>query len=230
MREIKHKSAVPVYLAAAVFAGYSLIAPLYSWWHFLLAALLTAGVWLVADRLIKPTIEYVPEPEKEPVSHGEAADSILVHAAEAAKQMQDLSEAIQEEDIKESIHSLVSLSDRIAEDAIQDPSDIPQIQKFQSYFLPSTIHLLQTYVRLRAPGVEGENISGAKRRIADMLHTERDAFQKQLDALYKNDALDVDADIQVMENLLAREGLGKEDELQQFLHRSQQNTQKNKEE
>ena len=75
---------------------------------------------------------------------------------------------------------------------------------------------------MSAPGVEGENISGAKGRIADMLQTEADAFQKQLDALYKNDAMDVDADIKVMEDLLTREGLGKADSLQEFLRRAQQ--------
>ena len=222
MREVKRKSALPVYIAAAVFAVYAMVFPLYAWSHFLIAALVTAAAWLAADKLIKPTVEYVPEPEPEPVSYGASVDAILAEAKKARGEMERLSASIGDAAVKEKIAKLISLSDAIARDAVQDASDVPQIQKFQSYFLPSTVQLLEAYDRMSAPGVEGENISGAKGRIADMLQTEADAFQKQLDALYKNDAMDVDADIKVMEDLLAREGLGKADSLQEFLRRAQQ--------
>ncbi len=223
MREVKRRSALPVYIAAAVFAVYALVFPLYAWTHFLLAALVTAAAWLLADKLIKLKVEYVPEPEPEPVSYGAAVDAILDEAKKAKQEMERLAASIADGDVKAKIAKLISLSDAIAQDAIQDSSDVPQIQKFQSYFLPSTIQLLEAYDRMSAPGVEGENISGAKSRIADMLQTEADAFQKQLDALYKNDAMDVDADIKVMENLLSREGLGKADDLQEFLRKAKGN-------
>ncbi len=222
MREVKRKSALPVYIAAAVFAVYAMVFPLYAWSHFLIAALVTAAAWLIADKLIKPTAEYVPEPEPEPVSYGAPVDAILAEAKKARGEMERLSASIGDAGVKEKIAKLIALSDAIAQDAVQDAADVPQIQKFQSYFLPSTIQLLEAYDRMSTPGVEGENISGAKSRIADMLKTEADAFQKQLDALYKNDAMDVDADIKIMENLLTREGLGKADSLQEFLRRAQQ--------
>ena len=223
MREVKRRSALPVYIAAAVFAVYALVFPLYAWKHFLIAALVTAAAWLLADKLIKPKVEYVPEPEPEPVSYGGPVDAILDEAKKARQEMERLSGSIADGDVKAKIAKLVSLSDAIAQDAVKDGSDVPQIQKFQSYFLPSTIQLLEAYDRMSAPGVEGENITGAKGRIADMLQTEIDAFRKQLDALYKNDAMDVDADIKVMENLLSREGLGKADDLQEFLRKAKEN-------
>ena len=222
MREVKRKSALPVYIAAAVFAVYAMVFPLYAWSHFLIAALVTAAAWLIADKLIKPTVEYVPEPEPEPVSYGAPVDAILAEAKKARGEMERLSASIGDAAVKEKIAKLISLSDAIARDAVQDASDVPQIQKFQSYFLPSTIQLLEAYDRMSGAGAAGENISGAKSRIADMLQTEIDAFQKQLDALYKNDAMDVDADIKVMEGLLSREGLGKDDDLQEFLRRAKE--------
>ena len=215
MRQVKRRSALPVYIAAAVFAAYALIFPLYKLWHFLVAAAVTAAAWLAADALIKPKVEYIPEPEPEPVSYGATVDAILAEAKKARTEMERLATSIPDQDVKQKIASLLSLSDRIAQDAIQDEADIPQIQKFQNYFLPSTIGLLGAYDRMR------ENISGARQRIADMLQTEVEAFQKQLDALYRNDAMDVDADIKVMQQLLEREGLGKDDELQDLLRREQ---------
>ena len=220
MREVKRRSAGPVYIAAAVFAVYALVMPLYKLTHFLIAALITAGAWLLADKLIKPTVEYVPEPEPEPVSYGGPADAILAEAATARREMERLSAAIGDGDIREKIAALRRLSDRIAQDAVDDPNDIPQIQKFQRYFLPSTLQLLNAYDRMSSLGVEGENITGTKERIGQMLDTTIAAFEKQLDALYKNDAMDIDTDIQVMEQLLAREGLGGEDGLQELLRRA----------
>ena len=222
MREVKRRSALPVYIAAGVFALYALVAPLYSLWHFFLAAVVTAAAWLIADRLVKPVTEYVPEPEPEPVSYGAEADAVLAEAKKARTEMERLAASIADTDVKAKIAKLVQLSDAIAQDAIQDASDIPQIKKFQSYFLPSTIKLLEAYDRMSAPGVAGENTDKARSGIAAMLQTEAAAFQKQLDALYKNDALDVDADIKVMEQLLAREGLTGGDMLKDILRSKQQ--------
>ena len=65
MQPVTRRRALPVYIAAAVFALYALIFPLYALWHFLLAALVTAAAWLLADWLIKPVTEYIPGPETE---------------------------------------------------------------------------------------------------------------------------------------------------------------------
>ena len=56
-------------------------------------------------------------------------------------------------------------------------------------------------------GVEGENITASKTRISEMLDTMDQAFEKQLDALFGDTALDIDTDITVMEGMLAQEGL-----------------------
>ncbi len=59
-----------------------------------------------------------------------------------------------------------------------------------------------------AAGVSGVNIDGTKGKIETMMDTVVAAFDKQLDALFGDEALDISTDITVMENLLAQEGLG----------------------
>lgn len=224
MRETKRKSSLPIYIAAAVFAVYALVFPMYSAIHLLISALVTASAWLIADRLIKPVTEYVAEPESSPmpkVSHGEEIDAILAEAEKAHAEMERLSASIADSEISKRIERLSALSDRIAADAIDDHSDVRQIQKFQSYFLPSTVGLLNTYDRMSAQELEGDNLTSAKTRIREMLDTEIKAFEKQLDALYANDAMSIDADIRVMQRLLEREGLLEKDELHRLLERTQ---------
>ena len=225
MQPVERRSARPVYIAAVIFAGYAAAFPLYKLWHFFLAAAITATAWLLADALIKPVIEYVPAPEAEPepeVSYGAEADAILAEAKTARTEMERLAAAIGDEVITEKIQTLADLSDRIAKDILTDPADARQIKKFQSYFLPSTIGLLHSYDRMSA--ARGENVAQTREKISRMLDTEIQAFEKQLDCLYKNDALDVDADIRVMQALFQREGLLEEDELHRLIHQSE-NTQ-----
>ena len=91
--------------------------------------------------------------------------------------------------------------------AISDPKDIPNIKRFLNYYLPTTIKLLNAYDRMAVQGIEGENISGTITRIEDMLDTVVVSYKKQLDALFADEALDIETDIKVMDGLLQREGL-----------------------
>ena len=56
--------------------------------------------------------------------------------------------------------------------------------------------------------MSGDNIDSTKQRVERMMGTIVKAFDKQLDALYGEEALDISTDITVLENMLAQEGLG----------------------
>ena len=89
----------------------------------------------------------------------------------------------------------------------RDPKKLTQIRRFMDYYLPTTLKLLNAYDRASAAGISGENVDATKRNVEGMMHTVVTAFEKQLDALYGDEALDISTDITVLENLMAREGL-----------------------
>jgi hypothetical protein len=60
-------------------------------------------------------------------------------------------------------------------------------------------------------GETGENISGSMQRIGAILDTTLAGYRKQLDALFADQALDIETDIVVLEDMLKREGLGTKD-------------------
>ena len=90
---------------------------------------------------------------------------------------------------------------------VEHPKKLPQIRKFLNYYLPTTLKLLNAYDRMGAAGVSGENIDGTMGKIEAMMGTVVRAFDKQLDALFADEALDISTDITVLENLLSQEGL-----------------------
>ena len=59
-----------------------------------------------------------------------------------------------------------------------------------------------------AAGISGENIDATKKKVEQMMATISHAFDRQLDALFGDEALDISTDITVMEQMLQREGLG----------------------
>ena len=89
----------------------------------------------------------------------------------------------------------------------RDPAKLPKVRRFMDYYLPTTLKLLNSYDRMSAAGVSGENIDSTLAKVEGMMRTIVAAFEKQLDALYGAEAMDISTDITVLETMMAREGL-----------------------
>ena len=76
------------------------------------------------------------------------------------------------------------------------------------YYLPTTLKILRAYAQMEAQGIEGENIKAAKSRIEGMMDKVVDGFEKQLDRLFQDDAMDIATDVEVLERMLDKDGLG----------------------
>ena len=93
-----------------------------------------------------------------------------------------------------------------------DPKKEDKIATFLNYYLPTTQKLLDSYAEFESAGVEGENLRQAKQRIESTMDKVIQGFERQLDELYKADAMDVDSDIRVMETMLRRDTASVEDD------------------
>ncbi len=122
-------------------------------------------------------------------------------------EMRRLNDSIKDETISRQIDRLEEVSGKIFDCVKADPKKLPQIRKFMNYYLPTTLKLLNAYDRMSSQGVEGQNISGTMERVESMMSTIVTAFERQLDSLFGDQALDISTDITVLENMMAREGL-----------------------
>lgn len=205
------RSVAPFYGVAAVWVIYALAFDLYRPTHFVFAAVLSAGVYLLLRAVCKDE-EYeveIPDPPKpEPVSTGNPElDKMIRDGALAVEEMKRLDENIEDEKISRAIRELERASQAIFQQVREAPEKLPQIRKFMDYYLPTTLKLLNAYDRMSSVGVGGENIDSTKERVEAIMDTIVTAFDKQLDGLFGAEAMDVSTDITVLENMLAREGL-----------------------
>ena len=212
MEKTTRRSVAPYYGVAAVWILYALFFPLYAVGHFLIAAVLSAGVFLLL-RAVCPDVEVAvpkaPEPEEQPTGNAEL-DKMIKDGKLALSEMKRLNDAIADEKISAQIDRLEAVTGRIFAQVKAEPEKLPQIRRFMDYYLPTTLKLLNAYDRMGAAGVAGENISGTMRRVEQMPDTIVTAFEKQLDALFGSEAMDISSDITVLETMLAREGLAGE--------------------
>lgn len=151
-----------------------------------------------------------PEPEPKKKRKSKAKETPEEEKDQYQKMLDELravNDAIPDEEMSDKIDRLEAVSAKIFEQAKTDPDKLPRMRKFMDYYLPTSLKLLQTYAELDAQGVEGENISESKRRIEETMDTLVHAFETQLDQLFQEDALDVSADIDVMEHMLRADGL-----------------------
>lgn len=209
MKKIVRKNAIPIYGAAAAWLLYALVFPLYKVSHFITAILFSGAVFFILWLIFRKKVEEIEVPEKpvEPETTGnEALDKMLADGRLAISEMRRLDDSIKDEKISSDIVKLEEVSERIFAKVKAEPQKLPQIRKFMNYYLPTTLKLLNAYDRMADIGVEGENITSTKSGVEGIMDNIVKAFEKQLDSLYGDQAMDISTDITVLENMMAREG------------------------
>lgn len=213
----KQKPVLPFYGVAALWIGYAFLFPLYLPGHFIFLAALSLAVFFLLNSLCQggtvPAAETAKEPEKQekPASTGNPElDKMVKDGSLAIAELKRLDENIADPGISADIVRLEQVSGKIFEEVKRDPKKLPQIQRFMDYYLPTTLKLLNAYDRASATGISGENVDTTKAKVEGMMRTIVSAFEKQLDALYGSEALDISTDITVLETMMAREGLAGE--------------------
>lgn len=210
----KRKSVAPFYAVAVLWVSCGLVAPLYELTHYAVLAAISAAVFFAVNAIcagggvIGAKAEEKKEEKKKEESTGNPElDKMLKDGKLAISEMKRLDENIADPGISADIVRLEQISARIFEEVKRDPKKLPQIRRFMDYYLPTTLKLLNSYDRMSAAGVSGENIDATLAKVEGMMRTIVAAFEKQLDALYGAEALDISTDITVLETMMAREGL-----------------------
>lgn len=127
------------------------------------------------------------------------------------KQIRSVNDALPEEEISNKLSRLENIVTRILEHIESNPKKLPEVNKFTNHYLPITLKLVNSYKELNEQPVQGDNIKNAKNEIEKSIDFINIAFEKLLDDLFEEVALDISTDISVLETLFTQEGLTKKD-------------------
>ena len=195
-------SAIPIYLAAAVWAIFGLFGHLYELSNILLAIALSVVVFFVARKFLPGrTVEV-----EDALTTGDRdVDSKLAASLEALKRLRAAASGASPTVAKE-LGRIDDAGRRILAAVVDKKGRFGQVRKFMDYYLPTTDKLVGQYLQLSGAG-SGEQVKRALTSIENSLDMIALAFEKQLDKLYAEEALDITTDVQVLETMMASDGL-----------------------
>lgn len=107
--------------------------------------------------------------------------------------------------LSQKIDRLEEVAGKIFRIIEKEPAKKGKAGTFLNYYLPTTQKLLNSYAEFEEAGVSGENLNQAKAKIQSTMDSIVAGFERQLDELYRADAMDIDSDIRVMETMLRRD-------------------------
>ncbi len=121
--------------------------------------------------------------------------------------LRKLNDDIEGEVISAKLSQLENLLQEIFDRIKEHPEQMPQMQKFMNYYLPTTLKLVEAYEEFDDVSVPGADIASAKLEIEKTLDTINQAFAELLNKLFRSSVYDVTTDAQVLQTMLAKEGL-----------------------
>ena len=140
-----------------------------------------------------------------PMSGDAAADAVIVKGQEMIDTIRRENIAITDPRLSSQMDSICDKCDQIFRTVSGAPAKAPQVRKFMNYYLPTTLKILSNYRTMQNSGVSYQELMSARDSSIRGLNMILTACQKQIDALHKENMMDISTDIDVLEKMLMRD-------------------------
>ena len=193
---------LPFIAAGAVWFVLALILPIYKLYAIILTAAIAAAAFIFLTAKRRQQLAKLPP-----------APPVKVRVEEMSKKIDLCRETLlnQQKQIKNtavssSVGSIAGTMDLIADELERDPKDRNKVRKLANHYTSMITGLVDKYIQLESQSTEGENIRNSMERIEEGLSGADEALKRILDDMFSDDAMEVSADITVLEQLLKTEG------------------------
>uniref|UniRef100_UPI00405737C2 5-bromo-4-chloroindolyl phosphate hydrolysis family protein n=1 Tax=Acetatifactor sp. TaxID=1872090 RepID=UPI00405737C2 len=129
------------------------------------------------------------------------------------RKLRDMNDLIPGEVISAKLYRLEGLLKEIFQRVQEEPAQMNRMHRVMSYYLPTTLKLVESYHEFDKVSNPGVEITSAKKEIESTLDAINNAFVELLNNLFQDKVFDVTTDAQVLQTMLASEGLTKEMEM-----------------
>lgn len=196
---------------------YALIFPFYRIGDFVLCgavsflvgkviSIMSTGLDLTTHNKPRPGEKVVQPVAELPLSGDAEADEVILKGQDMLHQIRAENDGIADETLSGQMDELERLCVQIFTTVSEKPYKAASTRKFMNYYLPTTLKMLASYRKMNERGVSVEDMTNARNETIRGMGMVLTACQKQLDNLYKDTMLDVSTDIDVLEQMLKRDG------------------------
>jgi hypothetical protein len=186
--------------------AWAIFLPLETNFQFVLAFAASVVLALLV-RLLLPQKAKAGDPMDFPLTGKPEVDEVIRDGSFAATELRRMYERIQDVRVAERVLEMITVNDKIIKKLAAEPQHVNEVRRFLGYYLPTSLQLVHTYVRLDGQtDIDVETLS-VLRRIEKALDTLLLGYHKQLTEPTKQRAEAVERDIEKIEQILEREQL-----------------------
>lgn len=196
---------LPFLAAGGVWFIAALILPVYKLGALLACAVGAAAVYVLLAAVRRSQIAKLPPAPTVKVRAEELAKKLDVCRDKLLAQESRLSDP----QVRRHVKSMATTLDLIADEVEKDPKDRNKVRKLANHYGDMITGLVDKYILLETQegaAAEGGNVTAALAKLREGLASADEALKKVLDDLFSDDAMEVSADINVLEQLLKTEG------------------------
>ncbi|GGB03016.1 5-bromo-4-chloroindolyl phosphate hydrolysis family protein [Puia dinghuensis] len=134
-------------------------------------------------------------------------ETTMKEGGEKVKALVDCANDIKDPAIRAKIARIIDVIKRIFGNFEKDPKDIKQAKQFLAYYLDTSIKIVRKYRDLSQQNVRSPEIAATLAKAELMLDSIEKAFEKQHARLLRDDAMELDTEIQTLEKTFNAEDL-----------------------
>ena len=146
------------------------------------------------------------EANRIPLTGDKIADQVITTGQDMLETIRRENAAIPDKDLTDLMNDLSVKCEQIFRTVSEEPSKAPQVRKFMNYYLPTTLKMLANYRTMEQRGVSYGEMKEARETTIHGMNLILTACQKQIDNLHRDNMLDISTDIDVLEQMLKRDG------------------------
>ncbi len=146
------------------------------------------------------------EANRIPLTGDKIADQVITTGQDMLATIRRENAAIPDQELTEQMNNLSIKCEQIFRTVSESPSKAPQVRKFMNYYLPTTLKMLANYRTMEQRGVSYGEMKEARETTVRGMKLILTACQKQIDNLHRDNMLDISTDIDVLEQMLKRDG------------------------
>lgn len=201
---VRRPSAWPILTAALAWSAGCLFLSMIRLSDYLICTALALGAWLLAKKAF-PQEQVMVQIPLSPLE--QARSEQLEQAQEALAALNRAVAKIDDPQLTQNLEMIRSVSGQIVGEMEIRPQISEQARKLVDYYLPILTRMIETYNDLEEDPLQTSSITQSRKKIRETVSMCAEAFVKQWDVLHEHQAMELNADSDVLETLLVQQGL-----------------------
>lgn len=192
---------IPFLAAGAVWFILAMILPVYKLSMVIVISAVAAAVCVALISKRNKQLALLPPPPTVKVRAEELAHKL----DQGGEALLSKVSAIANAQVRTHITAIAATLEKIADEVENDPKNRNKARKLANHYVGMLVELVEKYILLQKQSADGANITTSMAKIEEGFAGAESSLKKFLDDLFSDDAVEVSADIAVLENLLNME-------------------------